>query len=473
MKTYAFFAAWLGLTVPLWASAAEPPRKPNVIFILADDLGYAELGCYGQKKIRTPFIDRLASQGMRFTENYSGSPVCAPSRCCLMTGKHGGHAWVRNNQEIKPEGQTPLPELEVTVAKLFKKQGYMTGAIGKWGLGPPGSSGDPLRQGFDLFFGYNCQRHAHNHYPTYLWRNDKRIELAGNDGGKTGKQYSHDLFEAEALRFLRENKDRPFFLYVPFTIPHVAIQVPEDSLAEYKGKFDDAPYDGKKGYQPHPAPHAGYAAMISRMDRSVGRMMDLLKELGLEENTLVMFSSDNGPTRKRRCLSRPRRRASAGPLRGLKGSVYEGGIRVPLIARWTSKIKPGSVSDYVCYFPDMMPTFMDVIGAAASVPRDIDGVSFAPTLLGQPDQQKKPAFLFWEFAGYGGQQAVRLGDWKGLRRNMQKGNTKIELYSLKDDVGEKQDVADKHPEVVQRIEQIMKTARVPSKLFPIKALDGP
>ncbi len=248
--------SWLTLALTFLSGTslrAETPKPPNVILIMADDLGYADLGCYGQKKIRTPSLDRMAREGMRFTSCYSGSPVCALSRCCLMTGKHGGHAYIRNNQEVKPEGQTPIPASEVTVAELFKQKGYTTGAMGKWGLGPPGSTGDPLKHGFDLFFGYNCQRHAHSHYPTYLWRNDRRIELKDNDG-KTGKQYSHDLFEAEALTFIRGNKDRPFFLYLPFTIPHVAIQVPEDSLAEYRGKWDDPPYDGKKGYQPHPAP---------------------------------------------------------------------------------------------------------------------------------------------------------------------------------------------------------------------------
>lgn len=446
-------------------------RPPNIVFILADDLGCFECGCYGQKKIRTPNIDRLAAEGIRFTQAYSGSPVCAPSRCALMTGKHGGHAWVRSNMEVKPEGQTPLPADEITVAELLKKQGYATGAIGKWGLGPPGSEGDPLKQGFDFFFGYNCQRHAHNHYPTYLWRNDQRLTLEGNDGGDTGKQFSHDLMEVETLKFLRENQKRPFFLYLPYIIPHVAVQVPEDSLAEYRGKLgDDPPYDGKKGYRPHPAPHAGYAAMITRMDRTIGRVLDLLKELKLEDNTLVLFSSDNGPTHNVGGADSTFFE-SAGPLRGLKGDVYEGGIRTPLVARWPGKIKAGTVSDHVCYFPDVLPTLLEVAGAAGQTPKGIDGVSFAPTLFGQADRQKKHDHLMWEFHGYGGQQAVRLGDWKGVRRTMHKGNTKVELYNLKDDVGEKTDVAAKHPDVVQRIEKIMNSDRVPSKLFPIKVLD--
>jgi arylsulfatase len=468
-------SAWLTAVLAVFAGshaqAADPPARPNVIFILADDLGRGELGCYGQKKIRTPRIDRMAAQGLRFTQAYAGSPVCAPSRCALLTGKHGGHAWVRDNREIQPEGQLPIPDREITLAELFKRQGYATAAIGKWGLGPPGSEGDPIRQGFDLFFGYNCQRHAHNHYPRYLWRNDRRVTLAGNDGGRTGKQYSHDLFEAEALRFLREHRDRPFFLYLPFTVPHLAIQVPEDSLAEYRGKWDDPPYDGKKGYLPHPAPRAGYAAMVSRLDRSVGRILDLLKELGLDERTLVLFSSDNGPTDPGAGGTDSVFFESAGCFRGWKGDVYEGGIRTPLIARWPGRIKPGTVTDHVCYFPDVMPTLMEVIGAADKVPKGLDGVSFAPTLLGRPERQRQHEYLFWEFNGYGGQQAVRLGDWKGVRRNMLKGNKTVELYNLKEDVSERHNVAGRHPEVVRRIEAIMSSAHTPSKLFPIKVLD--
>jgi arylsulfatase A len=472
MRRVRFPIALIGLAILASATAAEEPRRPNVVLILADDLGYGELGCYGQKKIHTPCLDRMAAGGLRFTQAYAGSPVCAPSRCCLMTGKHGGHAWVRDNREVKPEGQTPLPAAEVTVAELLHKQGFATAAVGKWGLGPPATEGDPLRHGFDLFFGCNCQRHAHNHYPTYLWRNDRRIELAGNPGGATGKQFSHDLFEAEALKFIRDHKDRPFFLYVPFTVPHVAVQVPDDSLAEYKGKWDDPPYNGKKGYQPHPAPRAGYAAMVSRLDCSVGRILDLLREQGLEENTLVLFSSDNGPVGDGVGGSDSAFFESAGPLRGWKGSVYEGGIRVPLLARWPGRIKPGTTSDLPCYFPDFLPTVMDVVGAAASVPPDCDGISFAPTLFGQSDKQRRHEFLYWEFHGYGGQQALRLGDWKGVRRDLHKGQTKIALYNLHDDVGEQHDVAEGHPEVVQRIEKIMAAEHQPSKLFPFKALDG-
>jgi arylsulfatase len=449
------------------ARSAEKRSVPNIVLILADDLGYAELGCYGQKKIRTPSLDKMAAEGLRFTQNYCGSPVCAPSRCCLMTGKHGGHAWVRNNTEVKPEGQTPLPKSEVTVAELLKKQGYTTAAIGKWGLGPPGTEGDPLQHGFDHFFGYNCQRHAHNHYPTYLWRDDKKEKLEGNDGTATGKQHSHDLFEREALAFLRAHKDKPFFLYLPVTIPHVAIQVPDDSLAEYKGKWDDPAYDGKKGYQPHPSPRAGYAAMVTRMDRTVGRILDLLKELKIEDNTLVLFSSDNGPTHGGVGGSDSIFFESAGVFRGLKGDVYEGGIRVPFIARWPGKIKPGT-TDHVCYFPDMLPTLLDAAGAANAVPKNVDGISFLPTLLGQTDKQKPHEYLVWEFQGYGGQQALRMGDWKAVRRDINKGNTKIELYNLKDDVSEKTNVAEKHADVVEKMKKLMGEAHAPSKLYPLK-----
>ena len=249
-----------GLGIDGHETGAAEVRKPNVILIVADDLGHAELGCYGQEKIRTPRLDRMAAEGMRFTRFYAGSPVCAPSRCCLMTGKHGGHAWIRDNRDAPASlsreefpGQVPLPDREVTLAELFKRQGYATACIGKWGLGPVGSEGDPQRQGFDHFFGYYCQGHAHNHYPRYLYRDGRKVELAGNPGGATGRQYSHDLFEAEALAFLDAHKDQPFFLYLPFTVPHVAIQVPEDSLAEYRGRWDDPPYRGDRGYQPHPA----------------------------------------------------------------------------------------------------------------------------------------------------------------------------------------------------------------------------
>jgi arylsulfatase len=456
------------LLIPPGQSHAQA-TPPNIIFILADDLGYAELGCYGQKKIRTPRLDQMAKEGIRFTQFYCGNAVCAPSRCVLMTGKHAGHAFVRDNRSIKPEGQTPIPANSVTIAKLLKQQGYATAAIGKWGLGGPGTEGDPNKQGFDLFYGFNCQGHAHNHYPTYLWRNDRREGL-DNDGTLKGRQHSHDLFEAEALQFIRNHKDKPFFLYVPFTIPHVSLQVPEDSLKEYLGKWDDPPYWGQQGYLPNLHPRATYAAMVTRMDRSVGRILDQLKKLGLDDNTIVMFSSDNGPTHDHSGGSDSEFFESAGPLRGLKGSLYEGGIRVPYLVRWPGKIKAGRISDLPAVFYDLMPTLCDLAGGP--VPKETDGLSILPTLLDK-GEQKKQEFLYWEFPSYGGQQALRMGDWKGVRQQLQQGTVRTQLYNLADDLGEKNDLAAKHPEIVARLEQIMKEQHVPSEVFPLRPIDQP
>ena len=443
---------------------------PNVVFILADDLGRAEVGAYGQEKIRTPSIDRIAAEGMRFTRFYAGSPVCAPSRCTLMTGKHSGRGFVRDNREIQPEGQAPLPASEVTLAEMFKSRGYATAAVGKWGLGFPGSEGDPLNQGFDHFYGYNCQRHAHNHYPTYLWDDRAKVALPGNPGGPTGERFSHDLFEADALAWLREHRGRPFFLFLPFIIPHVALQVPADSLAEYDGKLEDAPYTGGKGYLPHPRPHAAYAAMVTRMDRTVGRILDLLAELKLDEETLVIFASDNGPTHNVGGADSDYFQ-SAGGLRGLKGSVYEGGIAVPFLVRWPGRVPAGSTADFVGYFPDVAPTLMDLIGGRDALPAGLDGISFAPTLLGRPADQPAHEFLYWEFPSYGGQQAVRLGPWKGVRQQMGKGKLAVGLFNLDDDPAEARDVAAEHPEIVARIEAVMSREHVRSALFPLPSVD--
>lgn len=475
-------ALLLGIAVSTSHTAAQKNRaRPNIIFIMADDLGWGDLGSYGQKQIRTPNLDRMAAEGIRFTSFYSGSPVCAPSRCSLMTGKHGGHAFIRDNKEVRPEGQWPLAASEVTIAELLKAQGYATGAFGKWGLGFVGSEGDPNKQGFDLFYGYNCQREAHNFYPFHLWRNERKVMLEGNDRGVTGKHYSHDLIEAEALQFIRANKDRPFFAYVPFTVPHLALQVPDDSLKEYDGAFpDDPPAAAQGSYVACERPRATYAAMVTRMDRGVGRILALVKELGLEENTIVMFSSDNGGAFGRVTKDfdfLPGRMGgtdyvffgSTGPFRAFKGSVYEGGIRVPLIARWPGRIKPGGVSDLPAANYDLLATFGEIAGAAA--PKDTDGLSLLPTLTGK-GRQRRHEFLFWDFNGYGGQQAVRMGDWKGLRRNLHRGNTQLELYNLRADIGETKDLAAKHPDIVKRIEAIMAAQHRPSEQFPFKTLDG-
>ncbi|MBN2270017.1 MAG: arylsulfatase [Sedimentisphaerales bacterium] len=448
------------------ARSSAAGSKPNIVYIMADDLGYADVGCYGQKKIKTPNIDRLAAEGMKFTQHYSGNPVCAPSRCTLMTGLHTGHAQIRDNKQVGGQegwqlgstigGQWPLEEGTVTVAKILKEAGYTTGAFGKWGLGRVGTTGEPAKQGFDRFYGYICQRQAHTYYPNHLWSDDKIEWIEANKNGAE-KVYSQDMIAEEALKFVRKNKDRPFLCYVPFTIPHVALQVPEDSLAEYKGKWPDPPYDGKQGYVPHENPRACYAGMITRMDKDVGRIMALLKKLGLDKNTLVIFTSDNGPTYAGGADAGFFE--SAGPLRGLKGSVYEGGIRVPFIARWPGKIKPGSVSDHVSAFWDFLPTACEIIGVEP--PGDIDGISYLPTLLGRPQDQKTHHHLYWELAG---RQGIRMGDWKLVRTRP---GATIELYNLADDIGEKNDIGKENPEILAKMTEMLTTARTESEVFPL------
>ena len=454
----------------LMAAPAAAADRPNVVFFLADDLGWGDLGCYGQKKIHTPSIDWLAGEGMRFTQAYAGNAVCAPSRCCLMTGKHPGHAHVRDNRQWKPSqqwsGQIPLPADTVTLPKLFQAAGYATGAMGKWGLGSPENTGDPAKQGIDYFFGYYCQAHAHNHYPQYVWRNGEKVLLEGNDGSATGKQHTQDLFEAEALKFVRGHKDKPFFLYLPFTIPHLALQVPDDSLAEYKGKFPETPYRGKQ-YQPHDTPRAAYAAMISRMDRTVGRVMDLLKELKLDQNTIVLFSSDNGAI-DAYAGTDAKFFGSLANFRGMKGSLYEGGIRIPLIVRWPGHVKAGTTSDLPVAFWDLLPTLGDAAGI--ETPKGLDGVSILPTLTGRGEQARHE-FLYWEFPAYRGQQAVRAGKWKIVRQNLVKGPSAFELYDLEADPSESKDVAAEHPDVVKRLEAIAREQHTPSDIFPLPSVD--
>lgn len=471
-------------------------RPPNVVFILCDDLGYGDIGPYGQKIIRTPNLDAMAAGGMKFTQHYSGSPVCAPSRCVLMTGKHPGHAYIRDNREMgkweSGEGQLPIPDSEVTLAELFKKAGYVTGAFGKWGLGGVGSSGDPLKQGFDTFFGYNDQRHAHNFYPQYLIEDAKRFPLdnpevkfgklapgedindPANYAKYAGKTYTADIIAERARAFVRTNKDKPFFLYFPTTVPHLALQVPEDSLAEYKDKLGDKPYPGGNGYSPHRYPRAAYAAMITRMDREVGSLVGLVRELGLEENTLFVFTSDNGAVYPLSGTD-PEYFKSNGDLAGYKGSVQEGGIRVPLLVAWKGKIAAGKTSDRVSGFEDWMPTLLELAGIQEPAPTGTDGISLAPTLLGK-DQPARD-FLYREFAGYGGQQMLRSGDWKAVREKLvaagkkKDATVKTQLYNLATDPQEKTDVADANPEVVAKLEKIMRTQHVASTNFPISVLD--
>ena len=444
------------LSAPSQLLAARS-AKPNIVFIMADDLGWQELGCYGQKKIRTPNIDRLAAEGMKFTDGYSGSAVCAPSRCNLMTGKHGGHAFVRNNGEIRNKdklifgGQTPIPADEPTIAKTLKAQGYTTGAFGKWGLGGMDSTGDPLNQGFDRFYGFNCQRHAHNLYPKYLVSDKENTMLEGNTRGLTGKVYGPQSVADQMLEFVKDNKDKPFFVYYPTVLPHLALQAPEEDIAAYRGQWPETPYKGK-GYLPHPTPKACYAAMITFIDKQVGRLMALLKELGLDDNTVVFFTSDNGTTFLKTQVDFEFFE-SVGPLRGLKGSLYEGGIRVPYIARWPKRIAPGTTSNLpLCHY-DMPATLADIAGT--SFDEDTDGVSILPTLLGKNDKQEKHEFLFWDFAS-GGKIAVRMGKWKGIKVGVNKNpNKPLELYDLEADIGEKTNVAKDNPKVVAKIEEII------------------
>lgn len=481
------------------AESAEPARKPNLVFILADDLGYGDLSCYGQEKFRTPNIDSLATSGMKFTAHYSGHNVCAPARCVLLSGKHPGHAYIRDNRGglgAGQEGQEPVPPGELSLPLTLKQLGYRLGGFGKWGLGPVGSTGDPLQQGFDRFYGYNCQAQAHNYYPQHLWDNDTKVVL-DNPGFAahqklpddadpadpaayarfSGKQYAPDLIGEQALRFIRDHRDRPFFLYYPTTVPHLALQVPEDSLAEFEGKYPEEPYVGGRSYLPHRTPRAAYAAMITRMDREVGRVLRRLRELGLEDDTIVIFTSDNGPLFNQLGGTDTDFFNSAAGLRGRKGSYYEGGFRVPLLVQWKGRIAPGTTSDRVTGFEDWLPTVLELIGARSATPDGIDGISFAPTLLGRK-QEERP-FLYRESPGYGGQQCVRVGDWKAVRQRLnppprQKEPPKMvtELYNLKDDPGETTDVAGQHPDVVKQLEAIMQRERTPSTLWPIRALDG-
>jgi arylsulfatase A len=484
---------------------AAPARKPNIVFLLADDLGYGDIGAYGQKKIKTPNLDRLARDGMRFTHYYSGHNVCAPSRCVLMTGKHPGHAYIRNNRGgvgqagSAAEGQEPVPAGELKLPLTLKQLGYTNGGFGKWGLGAVGSTGDPNAQGMDRFFGYNDQAVAHNFYPTYLWNNREKVTLknpafsahqklpAGADPTKpesyaqfSGTEYAPDLINEEARRFLRENKDRPFFLYYPTTVPHLALQVPDDSLAEYKDAFPETPYIGDSGYLPHRTPHAAYAAMITRLDREIGKLLGMIDEFGLRENTIVVFTSDNGPLWDRFGGTDTDFFNSAGGLRGRKGNYYEGGFRVPCVVRWTGKIAPGTTSERVVGAEDWLPTFLELAGAKDAIPTGIDGISFAPTLMGK-SQPERP-FLYRESQGYGGQACVRVGKWKAIRLNLHPpeagkkaknaGPVTLQLYDLAKDPAETTDVAAKNPDVVRKLSAIMKEQHVPTKLWPIRVLDA-
>jgi len=482
-------------------------EKPNIILILADDLGYGELGCYGQKLIETPNIDKLAEKGLRFTQHYSGAPVCAPARCVLLTGLHSGHAYVRGNDEWGSrgdvwnyksmiadstlEGQRPLPDSTMTIAKLLQQAGYVTGMIGKWGLGAPHTNSIPNKMGFDYFLGYNCQRQAHTYFPVHLYENENRLHLNNDTVAPNTKlpkeadpynpdsyakfylnDYAPDIMFDGMMNFIDENKDMPFFMYWATPIPHVPIQAPQKWVDHYIKKFgDEEPYLGDRGYFPHPNPNAGYAAMISYLDERVGQLVAKLKEDGIYDNTLIIFTSDNGPTYAGGVDANFFN--SAGPFNNdygwTKGFVHEGGIRVPMIASWPSKIITGRVSDHISTFTDILPTLCNI--TSAEVTHNVDGISFLPTLLGNMNQPNHE-YLYWEFPEYNGQQAVRMGNWKAIRKDIQKGNLEIELYNLEEDKKEENNIADQYPEIVEKINQIMINSHTPSQLnrFKMRAL---
>ncbi|HOV75418.1 MAG TPA: arylsulfatase [Candidatus Hydrogenedentes bacterium] len=443
--------AWSGCAT---AAPRVPKSKPNIVFILADDLGYGDLGCYGQRMIKTPHLDAMAAEGIRFTQCYAGSTVCAPSRCALMTGMHMGHAFIRGNARI------PLRPGDTTVAETLKKAGYATGLVGKWGLGEPDTTGVPNRKGFDEFFGYLNQNHAHNTYPTYLWRNTTRVPIEGNTErpDKPGvcaecKTFSNDLFTEEALSFIERHKNGPFFLYLAYTIPHA-----NNEKGAATGDGMEVPDYGEYANKPWPNPQKGKAALISRLDRDVGRLLAKLRELGLDENTIVFFTSDNGPHKEGGAP--PEFFQSSGPLRGIKRDLYEGGIRVPMIARWPGVVPRGR-SDQVWAFWDFLPTAAELAGVPA--PQGLDGRSALPLLLGETKQIHE--FLYWEFHERGFTRAVRMGDWKAVSLGK---DQPLELYDLSKDIGEKNNVASDHPKIVERIEKYLKSARTISEHWPVK-----
>jgi arylsulfatase A-like enzyme len=449
-------------------SVKKENTPPNIVYILADDLGYGDLSCYGQKRFSTPNIDRLASEGMLFRQHYTGSTVSAPSRSCLMTGLHTGHTPIRGNKSWEPEGQWPLPASAFTVSEMLKARGYTTGAFGKWGLGYIDTEGDPNAQGFDLFYGYNCQGLAHNYYPDHLWHNHEKIVLHENDSGSTGA-YSADLIHKAALDFIENNRDNHFFLYYPTTIPHAELFALEQYMERFRGKFlpeksfkgtDSGPSFRLGPYGSQPEGHAAFAAMVTRLDDYVGEILDKLAELGLDKNSVVVFASDNGPHLEGG--ADPDYFDSNGPLKGFKRDLYEGGIRTAMLVRWPGKVRPGSVSNHVSAFWDILPTIAEITGS--EIPEISDGISFLPELLGK--KQKEHEYLYWEFHEQGGKTAARMGNWKAVKRDINKelqGNT--ELYNLSVDEGETNDISASHPDIVKRMEEIMKEAHTPSEVF--------
>jgi arylsulfatase A len=446
----------------------KAPVKPNIIFILADDLGYGDVSYQGQKRFRTPNIDKLAAQGLIFTNHYSGCTVSAPSRCSLMTGFHTGHTWIRGNKEHQPEGQEPIADSVLTVAELLTSTGYTTGVFGKWGLGSPGSEGDPMNQGFDEFFGFNCQRLAHNYYPFHLWHNREKVTLEDNAGQGKGI-YAPDLIHQYALEFLDKNKAKPFFLFYTSTIPHAELLAPERLMDQFRGKLlpeksfkgtDDGPNYKQGPYGSQPEAHAAFAAMVTRLDEQVGEIVRKLEELGIAKNTIIMFSSDNGPHLEGG--ADPDYFDSNGPLRGYKRDLSEGGIRVPFIAWWPGTIKPGKTS-HISAFWDFLPTCCDLAGIQP--PDNLDGISYLPALTGQSGKQKSHDYLYWEFHENGTSKAIRMGTWKGIKPGL---TLPLELYDLSSDPGEQTNLAGSHPEIVRKMETLLTSVRTESAIWPAR-----
>ena len=450
-------------------------KKPNVVFILADDLGYGDLGVTGQTKISTPNIDRLAGQGLLFTNHYTGTTVCAPSRSALMTGLHTGHTPIRGNFEVQPEGQYPMPDTLLTIPKMMKKAGYATGAFGKWGLGFIGTSGDPNNQGFDRFFGYNCQRYAHRYYPEYLWDNSQKVMLEGNDW--TNKTtYAPELIHQESLKFIEINKEKPFFMFVPMVTPHAELAASDTVLLrKYREMFgEEKPYNAPKGhdygpdiiipgYQSVEYPRATYAAMVEQLDRQVGEIVSKLEELGLTENTIIIFASDNGPHQEGG--NDPDFFQSNAGKRGYKRDLYEGGIKTSLIVKWPGQTKPGTQTEHVSAFWDFLPTLAEIVGE--KIEGEIDGISLVPTLKGESGQ-KQHDYLYWEFVELGGRQAIRKGYWKAVRLNVKKDkNAPIELYNLKNDPSESIDVSAENPDLVNEMAKLFMEARTTNPVFKL------
>jgi arylsulfatase A len=450
-----------------FATAAQKNSRPNIIFILADDLGYGEIGCYGQQKIETPNIDRLAKKGLRFTQFYSGTAVCAPARASFLTGVHTGHVSVRGNKSFQPEGQTPLPDSVASFVNLLQKNGYATAAFGKWGLGYITTSGDPNKKGFDKFYGYNCQSLAHDYFPMYLWDNHQQVDLSVN---KTSDSiYSASLIHSKAIQYIQQAGTEPFFLYLPYTLPHGDVIGPHDEFYNYYAKkFNEQPLTGKNlttpehNVRPEPLPHAQFAAMVARLDKYVGEIIKTVADKGFADNTLIIFTSDNGPHKENG--GDPEFFNSNGIFRGIKRDLYEGGIRVPFIAYWPGKIKPGTTEQIAALW-DMYPTFLNFAGIG--LPKNIDGYSLLPTFF-QRRKQKQHEYFYWEFHENDGRQAVRLDNWKGVKLAVNKSaDAPIELYDLKKDPQEQNNIASKFPSVVKRIEAIMKQEHLPNPDWPL------